>query len=763
METQYNHVINMTKLLFPFISCAFVSAAPLALEPFPLESDGVKPWPLGKEAGRALKPGAEILTRMTFPPLTERENEASGSWYGMVGLDLFGSFSQSPGQVTLEVFDPPTNEVIATSTTTVKGPVQRAAWVALASSEQAGEGAARAFDGNPETLWHTHYDAASNPPPHWIGIEFGKALTIPGIRYLPRGAGGSNGAAREYRVEIRKPGGAWETAAEGEIQRPAMADPLEVAFKTPHEIEAFRFVILSSWGNNFGSAAELEIPGQQLPPIEDSLPDGRAWVAISPEMSQKLIGRDVGLRLRNGPDAAVVVGAPHLVRLNDAPNSKLFGRSNGGTGPDKLGAGLLGFDALSEHLQSPLTVISVYPNSPAHKAKLRAGDAILAVAGIPMPENNIAPGWNWFHHGHEAFIGGKTEEALRQGKRALALTVMRDGALSEIEIELKRQSPFTTLNPADDPVAAAMLADTLALLVKTQRDDGSWANDIIRTTFSALALMASGETKYRGRVQRAVNWAMKRYPKPEDYGGLGFWAGSYAGILYAEYHLANGNRAVLPHMVALRDWAVAGQQTSIWDVPALGHGHGGLPYGNKALVAPACHLLVFEALAKRCGQQSEIWELLMPFMEMAWSDPAEGGHGSLGYNRSYKDREEFWSRSGLFAMASHLRNERTDMRDAMIGFMKENHPWLRNSHAYGEPGGGLGLLALNLVQPESYLKTIRQYDWWFSLAWEPGYGLRFTQPHMGAPYMGEDDLINAVYALVLQAPRRSLHLTGMTK
>jgi hypothetical protein len=31
---------------------------------------------------------------------------------------------------------------------------------------------------------------------------------------------------------------------------------------------------------------------------------------------------------------------------------------------------------------------------------------------------------------------------------------------------------------------------------------------------------------------------------------------------------------------------------------------------------------------------------------------------------------------------------------------------------------------------------------------------------MGAPYMGEDDLINATYALVLQAKKRSLHLTG---
>jgi hypothetical protein len=103
------------------------------------------------------------------------------------------------------------------------------------------------------------------------------------------------------------------------------------------------------------------------------------------------------------------------------------------------------------------------------------------------------------------------------------------------------------------------------------------------------------------------------------------------------------------------------------------------------------------------------------------------------------------------------------MRDAMTGFMRGHHPWIRNSHAYGEPGGSLGLLALNLAAPDAYREVIREYGWWFSTAWEPGYGLRFTTPHMGAPYMGEDDLINATYALVLQGPRRSLHLTGLNE
>jgi hypothetical protein len=735
-----------------------VFSAPLPAEPFPAEGEGIKPWALAGSPGRVLDLGASTVTRVEVPALSEKDSGAAGNWYGIASVDLFGVLGKPSGRVLLEVFDPETDKVFASGMATATGPAVRSAWTVIVSSEQRNQGVMRAFDGDPATFWHSDYDQAAHPAPHWIGLEFGKPRTIPGIRCVPRAEGGANGIPRKYKVEVRAPGGEWEVARQGEVRQNEMREPLEVNFKRPLEVDAVRLVILEDWGDGFGSAAEFEIPGDELPPVESAQATGRAWVAVPAEMMSEWSGRSVGMRVRNSRDAPVVIGAPRFARLNDAPSAELFGRSNGGLGPDKMGAGLLGFDALSEHRQTVLTVMSV--REPARGAGLKAGDAILSIAGRPLPENDIAPGWEWFRHSHEAFIGKITEEALKAGKNKLTLTVLRGGEVQNVEIGLKRTKPFGTLNPADDPAAADLLADMLKFLEKSQRDDGSWSGDIIRTTFSALALMAADETKHRSRVRRAVEWSKSRYPKPEDYGNLGFWAGAYAGILYSEYHLATGDDSVLPNMKALRDWAVAGQLESSWGVPALGHGPGHLPYDNKSLVAPACHLLVFEALAQRCGQESEIWELLMPYMEMAWSSPAEGGHGSLGYNRSYKDREEFWSRTGLFAMAAHLRGDRPDMRDAMIGFMKENHPWLRNSHAYGEPGGGLGLLALNLVEPEAYLKVVRQYDWWFALAWEPGYGLRFTQPHMGAPYMGEDDLINAVYALVLQGPKHNLHVTG---
>jgi hypothetical protein len=758
--------VNFRTLVSYSLGVMALNGAPIPVEPFPAERVWVLP---GGEMGLTLEPGGPATGRVTVPDLSDKEKEVGGQWRGILSVDAFGTGDGKQGTLMVEALDPQSGEVFGSATTTVSGMAPRAAWAVIASSEQGGSTADLLFDGDPATDWHSRYGEDQPTPPHWAGLEFGKAMKLEGVRYTPRQGGFTNGVARKYRVEIRKPGGTWEVAAQGESGEEVANErkSIEVKFPAATAVDAFRFVIESDWsGGGFGTGGEIEPLGIKLPPrnqAEIVTADSRAWLELPPEMMSQLIGKTFGLRARVASGPAVVLGTPRFCRIHQLPTDKLYGRSNGGTGPDKLGAGLLGFDALTEHGQTVLTVMEVRKGSPASKAKLKAGDAILAIEGKPLANNDLEPGWDWFHRSHEALIGRATEAVLRAGKKTLTLTVMREGKPVDLSFELERTRAFASMDPADDPEAAALLEDLLSFLEESQREDGSWSGDIIRTTFSALALLATGEKKYESRVKKAVEWSLAKYPEPAAYGNLGFWSGAYAGILYSEWHLRSGDRQVLKHLDALRDWAVNGTHISSWGVPALGHGPDGLPYDNKALVAPACHLLVFEALAMRCGMKSGIWEKIMPYMEMAWSDPKDGGHGSLGYNRSYKDTAEFWSRSGLFAMAAHLRGERPDMRDAMTGFMRAQHPWIRNSHAYGEPGGALGLLALNLAAPDAYREVIREYGWWFSTAWEPGYGLRFTTPHMGAPYMGEDDLINATYALVLQSKRRSLHLTGLNE
>lgn len=726
-------------------------------------------WNLpGGEYGAVVDHEMDWVQRIEIPALSARDSSLPGQWRGILSVDSYGLVNGGEGGLLIEAFEPRSGKILGTSSLSFKGErAPRDHWAPIASSSQGNQSVENVFDGDLKTDWHSQYSPEKIVGPHWVGLMFGEDRWVRGLRYVPRQEGFTNGVAKDYQVEIREKNGDWKKVAEGRTPR-KVADEregFEVNFKEKYLVQGVRFVINSDWsGGGFGTAGELSLLDDPLPPRKKAVePLARAWIEIPAQVMSELVGRELALRVKAvGPEPAVI-GEVRFCRVHESPTQKLLGRSNGGLGPDKLGAGLLGFDALIEHQQTVFTVMNVHADSATAHAGLRPGDVVVSINGRALPPNDLNPGWKWFYQSHEALLGRASEAALKKGQSSLSLGVLRKGEVVDLEVVLRRQREFTTLDPRDDAEAAMMLEDLIRYLEIHQRQNGSWGDHPIKTTFAALALLSTGKPKHEIDVKRAVDWAMEKYSRPDRYGNLGFWFGGYLCTLYSEWYLQTGDQRVLPFLSDLQEWALDGQHQSKWNVPALGHGPDGLPYDQKSLVAPSCHLLLYEALAMRCGVKSEIWELLLPYMTLAWSDPKEGGHGALGYNQSYKDEAEFWFRSGCFAMTCHLRDEKKEMESAMIDFMMAHHPWIRNSHAYGEPGGAWGLLALNLCAPDKFAELIKEYAWWFSLAWEPEYGLRFTTPHMGAPYMGEDELLCAAYALVLQAPQRSLHLTGQSK
>src|SRR5512138_2655207 len=55
-----------------------------------------------------------------------------------------------------------------------------------ASSEERGFEAAKAFDGDPATLWHSAFRPNAPGYPHWLQIDFPSPTTIHGFSALPR-------------------------------------------------------------------------------------------------------------------------------------------------------------------------------------------------------------------------------------------------------------------------------------------------------------------------------------------------------------------------------------------------------------------------------------------------------------------------------------------------------------------------------------------------------------------------------------------------
>lgn len=76
-----------------------------------------------------------------------------------------------------------------------------------------------------------------------------------------------------------------------------------------------------------------------------------------------------------------------------------------------------------EHQQTDFTLMSVRKGSAAALAGLNAGDVVVSVNGVPLPLNDLNPGWNWFESCHEAILGRASESVLagKSGKLSLGV------------------------------------------------------------------------------------------------------------------------------------------------------------------------------------------------------------------------------------------------------------------------------------------------------------------------------------------------------
>lgn len=74
----------------------------------------------------------------------------------------------------------------------------------VSSQESAAENAraSRAFDGDPNTIWHTEWSRRQAPYPHEIAIDLGSRTRAVGIRLLPRQTGPQNGRPNHFRLYL---------------------------------------------------------------------------------------------------------------------------------------------------------------------------------------------------------------------------------------------------------------------------------------------------------------------------------------------------------------------------------------------------------------------------------------------------------------------------------------------------------------------------------------------------------------------------------
>ncbi|MER7759782.1 TIM-barrel domain-containing protein [Streptomyces sp. NPDC097619] len=135
------------------------------------------------------------------------------------------------------------------------------------SQETTGENgaAARAFDGNPATHWHTAWKGTGSALPHEIQIDLGARHTLDGLGYLPRQDGGSNGRIGRYEVYVAETTADWGTpVATGTFADTAARKDVPLAAKTGRYLR-LRALTEAGGRGPWTSAAEITATGRAAP------------------------------------------------------------------------------------------------------------------------------------------------------------------------------------------------------------------------------------------------------------------------------------------------------------------------------------------------------------------------------------------------------------------------------------------------------------------------------------------------------------------
>ena len=131
-------------------------------------------------------------------------------------------------------------------------------WKLHAVSSEHGwdEGASNAFDGNPDTIWHTEYEGETPDYPHSISCDLEAVKTLRGVLVLPR-QDMPNGRVKSCIIETSLDGNSWTKAKECDLE---YEDFTEIKFAAPVKARYLRFTALKphSEGEKWASMAEMQ-------------------------------------------------------------------------------------------------------------------------------------------------------------------------------------------------------------------------------------------------------------------------------------------------------------------------------------------------------------------------------------------------------------------------------------------------------------------------------------------------------------------------
>jgi hypothetical protein len=420
-----------------------------------------------------------------------------------------------------------------------------------------------------------------------------------------------------------------------------------------------------------------------------------------------------------------------------------------------------------------LRIAYVFRGTPAY-GKLKVGDRVVGANGRAFTTpHKFGYGMDKFgYEGPMMDFGNALEEsqgAKLEGK--LTLDVMRDGEKQEVELKLPtKYGKFSRTYPVDCRKTDIILEELYAYLLKRQGGNGSWCGRPHINAFAALALLSSGRKDHMAAAERAMRGFASSTNDVINYGGLDCWKYGLYGICLAEYHLATGEKWVIPELEEINRWLLKAQFTEHYQ---KGKGKGGWghrpkdrPGGNG--YGPIC-VITAQAMAAwslmgQCGIEidRERYDLAHAFLVKGtnnigyvWYKDGNGG------NNRYADMGRTGASAVAHATSPFGGQEFRDYTLLSAKCIGENHKTFPDTHA--SPLLGVGWSALGAaVDPTSFRNLMDKHVWFFNLSHCPD-GTFYYQPNrdnnpqdFGIPRLSA----SATMALVLSIRNKSLRIMG---
>jgi len=345
-----------------------------------------------------------------------------------------------------------------------------------------------------------------------------------------------------------------------------------------------------------------------------------------------------------------------------------------------------------------ILITSVKQGTPAGKV-LKKGDVILGIGEKPFDRD-----------ARITFAKAIGEAELQR---------FRDGEVSNVKIVLPKLPAFSATAPYQCEKSEILLEGGCKALSKQ-----GIGNSGIPSDLNALALLATGNKKYRSQVANYVRRRASKRMSPET--GLPCWHFAFKNILLCEYYLVTKDKKVLPEIKHLTQHLVSGRgPLSTW-------GHSFVDPSNQrlrgygAVNAVGVPVVMSIALAKECGV--EVKDLDKTLADSAQFFRRHVGLGAIPYGDGPPTTKHGHDDNGKNSAAALFFNLLGDdvatryyARTAMAAYGGDREQ--------GHTGNFFNMLwslpAVALGGPESTGMWLKEFGWYYDLARDSEHRYRY--------------------------------------